>query len=328
MRFNLRILVLVSLIAAHGQTAGATATQTGSRLVVDGSGGPDSIGIEVGPVPGRVTLFGVPGVPDGQIFDRVTDIAVSTFGSNDVVKMKIEATDIGVEMDTSVGNDSVTVDMKTLPGVSAATAAFAFDTSVGTDSVEIKLESFASDLALAVDFDTSISSDKVKVQVEQQVSGDVAIDLNGLTDSLELVAKGPALFTVNGVVSAQDVKVETDGDARGDLVVGGILAANKIEYKVKGSFAGSPYLSGSSVKVEIEGDAEGDAVLEGRLGSDNLEFAVKGSLAGSPRVLGKTFGDSLKLKVDGAIAGRPLVDGGPGQDSCDVSPGVGVVNCE
>lgn len=36
----------------------------------------------------------------------------------------------------------------------------------------------------------------------------------------------------------------------------------------------------------------------------------------------------VKVFVEGSNAGRLVVNGGPGQDTCDASPGVAVQNCE
>ncbi|MBE9551105.1 MAG: hypothetical protein IMF13_03560, partial [Proteobacteria bacterium] len=269
----------------------AGAIQAGPLLTVTGGPGPDAIKIQVGPVPGLVVLEGVPGIPDGQIYNGVGNIALSTYAGADDIKMYIESALVDVVMDTATDSDAVMIEMATPPNVANAVANFTFNTSTSDDSVDIKLESHASDFALNLNFDTGSGSDQVKVTLDQQVAGNVGINMNGTTgiscDTVDLVATGPAMFTVNGGVASEQIKVEIDGDAAGSIQLTGAAFAN-------------------------------------------LEYIVKGSLTGSPGVFGSPFDDSLKLLVDGALlaGSAPILDGGAGIDSCDASPGVIVLNCE
>lgn len=272
----------------------AAASQTGGTLAVTGSFADDSIQIRVGPFAGDVAVFGVPGIADGTVFTGVDRLEVSTENGGDTVEFDIETDAVQVWLNTGSGADSVKIEMRTPAGAVELAAAFTIFTGTNSDSVELKLDSRAAEVALAVDFDTSTNSDQVSVLVEQQVPGNVAIDVNGTlstnSDSFKLVAVGPALFAVSGSV---DGGVGADG-----------LAA------------------------EIDGDAAGTLVLDGSAGDDSVEYVAKGNLNGSPRMLGGSNSDSVKLLAEGAVTGSPLVDGGAFTDSCDASAGVTVQNCE
>lgn len=290
--------VVTLLFAANGQTVQAGAIQVGPLLTVTGGPGPDAIEIQVGPVPGLAALFGVPGIPYGQIYNGVDNIVLSTYAGDDAITMYIESALVDVVMDTATDSDSVMIEMATPPNVANAVANFTFNTDssdASNDSVDIKLESHASNFALNLwNFDNGSGSDQMKVTLDQQVAGNARINMNGTTgtsdDQVELVATGPALFTVNGAVTSGQIKVEIDGNA-----------------------AGSMQLTGAAFAAA------------------NIEYIVKGSLTGSPGVIGSPFDDSLKLLVDGALlAGSvPILDGGLGMDSCDATPipGVTVLNC-
>jgi len=103
-----------------------------------------------------------------------------------------------------------------------------------------------------------------------------------------LIAKGPAVFTLNKELKSQESKVEIDGDAAGNLVLSGEVFPSNIDCLVKGSLNGSP------------------GVISNRSFSDSLKFLVEGAIIGSSILDGYTgFGDS-----------------------CDASPSVLVVNCD
>ncbi|MDJ0942882.1 MAG: hypothetical protein QNJ30_05440 [Kiloniellales bacterium] len=274
--------------------AGTAVAQTAGTLEVLGSAGSDSITISVGPAAGEVTLFGVPGVADGTVFTGVDRLAVSTFNGDDTVELDLEVAAIRVDIDTSTGADVVKVAQRTPPGAAELAAAFNFVTSTNADSIEFALESSAAEVDLDIGFRTDTNADQVKLLLDQQVPGTVQLDVDGTlgtnADSFELVAKGPALFVINGRVSGE--------------VLDDILTA------------------------EIDGAAAGALVLSGDSGNDSVSYLAKAELSGAPRVLGGSNEDSLKLLVEGPLDGTPLLDGGAFFDSCDASPGVQVINCE
>jgi len=175
--FAVQVIIIAVFVFASTAVWGV-APQTGSTLEVTGSIMSDSIEIKIGPSVGQVTLSGVPGVSDGQVFTSVNNLVVSTLQGDDSLKFFIESSDARIVVDTWLGADSVSIEMVTLPGGSQASAIFSFDTGTGDDVMEVKFDSNVSLFDVAMSFTRLTATvETAKVEFEQQVPGTVAMNL-------------------------------------------------------------------------------------------------------------------------------------------------------
>ncbi len=337
-----KILVTASAFAVAGV---ATAQATLLQIVTNGSA--QQIEVQIGPVPGEVTVTGVNGGGSLSYFG-VTSIDLRTGAAQDFVEFRI---------DTAVIPD---IAINTAGGISDVK--FIYEIPFTTDAVTSNVTVTGSTAVDAVDFLVLAAGDNFTGNwtVSQGAGNNTStttVNIPTPSTALALNYSGTAgtgqdFLGMTLVSGASDLSLSVGGNLGGgvdnasiyidglapatttaalnlDMGAGDDSATTEIISR-GGTAAVSGSLRGGNNKdvltLKIEGDGTLNTTLDGGALSDLLDVSVKGTMTGAPRLIAGAGDDELKIVVDGPLTLAPFLDGGLGYDK---AIGFGtIINCE
>lgn len=148
----------------------------------------------VGPAPGVVALFQVPGAGDGQTYTGVRSLRFNTGAGYDQLDFEITQ-NTAFDVAVNTGSGDAQVQLKWILPATASTARlnprFNLTTGAGAKKVQVDLESYAPN----VDFDWTYNSGAGPAEVKGQVefkegsrtsTADLALNLSAAADKVEL----------------------------------------------------------------------------------------------------------------------------------------------
>lgn len=346
---NARRIVVASLLAAAGAASGqtiqsATALPTvlgelfnTGTLVIVTNNQHQQIEIEVGPVAGEVSVFGVDGIPSGMTFPGVTAVELTTGSGQDFVEFRMFGTELPpVTVSTGSNNSDVKFIYETPFNVTPVTSevtvnglggndivnfevisdADSFDASWtvnhgnGNNETNATVLSAAPSSALGIDLSSNTGSglDKLTASI---LSGAATVDIGfggslGFNNDIAILSideQSPGATTVN-----LGLDLSRGFDTAEILAVtrGGTVDFNGTVLGGTGS---------DSLKSLIDGGGSSSLVLDGGPGADSLDSEYKGEVTGAPALLGAGGNDFLKIVADQPAFMTPFIDGGAGIDT-------------
>lgn len=281
----------------------------------------------VGPAPGIVALFQVPGAGDGQTFTGVRSLRFLTGAGYDQIDFEItQNTPFGVTVNT--GSGDAQVQLKWIIPATAATARlnprFNLTTGAGAKKVQVDLESYAPN----VDFDWTYSSGAGPAEVKSDMdfkegsvsaTADVALYLSAAADKAELIVDSLADNLRLDVIGrgANDINTKVLADDRGanlDVLydVMGDASFNKIAFE----------MASAVPNVWLDFVVDGGPVMdEVKLGMVQI---VPGTIRSTLDLDLALSNDKAELKYDGVsstlrLAG--LINAGGGNDEVKLTSG-------
>jgi hypothetical protein len=348
-----RTLVVAALVAANtlaafaAQPASAAAVQSGSLLEIALGPGSFDVTIETGPAAGHVRLSGVPGIPDGTLYTGVDTVRYSSGAGGDTVQVKQTGTVLpAVYVSKGAGNlfveANIDVIATNIPVVSTLNVA----SITGNSQAKLLLQSDAQDLTLnwRTAFGAGIHEVEQTILADdpsQRLAGSVVVALGTGASKNNTTIKSAAqaidLDLNLNAGSSGELNLVTDHIAAGTANARVTLSGSqKVNWKWGGQttmLALNGAVNGSAMNEEfsVELDARqtsGTLSIPARNGNDKIAVLVKGASTLTGVINGNEADDEVKVFVEGSNAGRLVLNGGPGQDTCDASPGVVVQNCE
>lgn len=308
----------------------------GSLTIVTGAAD-DQFKVIVGPVNGRVALFGVPGTPDGTFFNGVQKITMRTNAGYDKIEVETYSTVLpNININTGTGLSEVwynaqvpihngrTISRLTLTGNSADDKFFgtvysrARDVRLvwnvnargGNNEAHVLLESpYATNtIDLQVGYQSEFGDDKLLVE-----SNTFAPKITALLNATmgdgndELVQK---------IISLQPADIQSNmnvnlGEGSWNHGIFEFVGQNS-NLTLSGQVSGGNGEETFEVKAEM--NVNTSLVLNGAGGNDIMLYDIKQSMWGSPQLLGGHGNDHMSFLVEGGRFGNPFVDGGPGYD--------------
>ncbi len=302
-------LVTLALLA---QAAMAQTTFENGALSIVTAAADDVFTVVVGPVNGEVTLFNVPGVPDGTVYTGVTSIFADTQAGNDQVRVTAQGTQFpSIRIETGAGEDVASVDKQVFFTTNAVTSRIALSGGAGSDSFLINGTSAARDFRTKWDVQGGEGANSTNLLVDSQdVSTTMTLDVN-----------------VVGGESNDDVKL--DVIARPtilNLVLGGQLGAGSDTYEINSTTGGNTVVGLRSFLTTGIGDDKfvGNFLLNQSVGlsglidtgdgKDVMELYFARDLRGTGRISSLGGDDAIKVLTDGTVIGSPLITAGDGND--------------
>lgn len=293
---SLRVATLLALAATSASAA--VSVVNGTLTVSDAVGGLNSK-IIVGPDPGMVSLYQVPGAADGETYMGIRALRVLAGAGPDQIDLEIEqASSFDVLVDTGAGDSAIQV--KWIVPPTTARVVPRLDLRPGAGAKRVFL-----------DFD--LVSAARSVVVDHAIRGGAGADEVKL--GMTQIVRAPVRSTLQVGLGQSHDKLE--------ILYGGVASSLTV--------SGGVTLDGGNDQMVFISDYATAAALNlhGNDGFDLIKAEIKGPLSGWRsgvlQLLGGIGNDELILGVQrGGI--ESIIDGGPGFD-IGFGPGR-IVNCE
>ncbi|MFM9959009.1 MAG: hypothetical protein ACKVZJ_13140 [Phycisphaerales bacterium] len=294
------------------------------------------IEVIVGPLPGDVTVSGIPNLPNGGVYAGITsirlttgsaqdfvefrftsdvtpDVFVDTRGGNSDIKFTYEVPTSLAEMNTNVmvagstGNDVVTFNVESR--VASFVSNWAVNQGAGNNETIVSFNSpeITDTLSMSLAQTSGNGADKLEIGIVSgaaTLSTNISGTLGGNTDTANLFIS--SLVPTTGS-SLYNFSLGTGNDSFSSEII-----APDSTFNVAGQVSGSDGFDTLVYKQEANGDT--NLTLDGGNGNDLTDMFFKGLVTGAPKQLGGAGNDELKMFVDGPILCFPILDGGAGID--------------
>lgn len=305
-----KIFVSSLFAAALIASANAQATFIAGSLSIVTPNTDDEFTVEIGPVAGRVQIFGAAGVPDGQVFLGVTSIAINTRGGYDKVLVRSEvANPPSLNIVTGLGDSELDLDF-VIPPVASALSTVRVSGGPTLDKVIVRLNSAAQTLTTnwAVDLGNGLNEGLVFVE---SPSASQALNFN-----FNLVG-GNGIDRWEAIALSQAARVNWSASGR--------FGAGNDELQLKGTgngssvaaFSGSVDMGLGDDFLNLDMSENASAALNGTwatgAGADTATVTTTGNLLGTGTL---NTGDGNDKAIINAfrITGSPSVQMGAGDD--------------
>lgn len=312
--------VAACLLPAHGQVS-----VSGGVMTISTPPGDVNSKVIVGPAPGVVALFQVPGTGDGQTFTGIRAVRFLTGAGYDQLDFEItQAANFEVFVDTGAGDAQVQA--KWIIPATAATLnpKLTINTGAGQKKIQVDLESYAQ----RVDFDWTYNAGAGPAEVKGQVefkegsvsnTADIALNLSAAADKVELIVDSLADNLRLDVIGrgANDINTKVLADDRGTNL--------DVLFDVTGDAGGNMYAFEMASAVP---NVWVDYLVGGSPATDEIKLAmvqlVPGNIRSSVNGNLGLFADKVELLYDGVpstLRLTGLLDTSGGNDELKLASG-------
>jgi hypothetical protein len=293
------------------------------------------IEIEVGPLPGEVTVFGIPAIPSGFTFPNVSNLSLRTGLAQDFVEVRfLGDTAPDTTINTGAGNSDVVLRYFT-PAAAQSASNVRIIGGAGNDKATIEVISEADTFAANWIVEQGNGNNEVFATVQSTAAstslsasltqlGGTGIDIA----NFNVISAASALnlaFNANQGRGNDSAIVTIDGLGPAtttlalDILQGdGADVTEALAVTRGGTTAFSGRVLGENgidtIKTLLEGDGSTSLLLDGGASADVIESEYKGAVTGAPRLNGGTGNDVLKIVADQPALLAPTLDGGLGFD--------------